>query len=329
MSQDEDSGSDSFLAAFCGHSDDSFHDFAEEEVQLIRKRLLEWYDNNRRKLPWRGDPPPFAQPQDASPSSSASAPASSPASRRNTKERNTYQDQPSLAKQSKISAFFAKPKRTLVDGTRRKRLQTAAPHRKKPEKGQPSAPETSTTATNTATQSSPKGERTPVPAYGTWVSEIMCQQTRVQTVIKYYQEWMTKFPTVQALAAASEDEVNSVWAGLGYYRRARALHEAAKTVCAPPLNGRLPNSLEGLKKLKGVGDYTAGAIASISFNQPVPVVDGNVLRVLSRLRVRGWIDPMSRWFPVVDFCCSQKYPAHWLTCRPFARTQQTDTSARN
>ncbi|TDP77353.1 A/G-specific adenine glycosylase [Bradymonas sediminis] len=123
--------------------------------------------------------------------------------------------------------------------------------------------------------------------YLIWVSEIMLQQTQVATVVAYYQRWAQRFPTVEALATASLDEVLEQWAGLGYYRRARFLHESSKTVLEE-MGGRLPRSAGQLRKLKGVGPYTAGAIASIAFGQPEPLVDGNVERVLARLRaVRG------------------------------------------
>ena len=118
--------------------------------------------------------------------------------------------------------------------------------------------------------------------YATWVSEIMLQQTRVETVIRYFLTWMERFPTIEALASASAEEVNSVWAGLGYYRRARMLHEGAQHVVRE-LGGRLPRTVPELLKIKGVGPYTAGAIASIAFAQAAPVVDGNVIRVFSRL----------------------------------------------
>lgn len=122
----------------------------------------------------------------------------------------------------------------------------------------------------------------PVTAYGIWVTEIMCQQTRVEAVIPYWIRWMRAFPTVRDLAVASEEQVNAHWAGLGFYRRARLLHEAAKYV-VNELDGEMPRAVEGLMKLSGVGRYTACAIASIAYNVTVPVVDGNVCRVLSRL----------------------------------------------
>ncbi len=118
--------------------------------------------------------------------------------------------------------------------------------------------------------------------YAIWVSEIMLQQTQIKTVLPYYDQWMATFPTVQALAAASVDDVLKLWAGLGYYSRARNLHGAAQMVIAE-FNGRIPTTTSDLRKLKGIGPYTAGAIASIAFEQSVPVVDGNIIRVLSRL----------------------------------------------
>ncbi len=118
--------------------------------------------------------------------------------------------------------------------------------------------------------------------YHIWVVEIMLQQTQVRTVIPYYQRFMERFPTVQALAEASLDEVLQLWAGLGYYRRARYLHQSAQQIIAKH-GGRIPHSLRELMALPGIGRYTAGAIRSIGFNLDAPVVDGNVIRVLARL----------------------------------------------
>ncbi|CAM9855582.1 unnamed protein product [Ectocarpus fasciculatus] len=123
----------------------------------------------------------------------------------------------------------------------------------------------------------------PMSAYGTWVSEVMLQQTRVETVIDYYVKWMTLFPTPNDLAAASLEQVNKAWAGLGYYRRAKMLHEGAKKVVSDH-NGCLPGTAKELKDLPGIGPYTAGAVASIAFGECEPLVDGNVIRVLARLR---------------------------------------------
>eukprot|EP00968_Pinguiococcus_pyrenoidosus_P026318 scaffold7068_cov301-Pinguiococcus_pyrenoidosus.AAC.13 len=125
--------------------------------------------------------------------------------------------------------------------------------------------------------------RTPVSPYGVLVSEVMLQQTRVETVVNYYSRWMQKWPNCAALAKASEEELNAAWAGLGYYRRARMLKAAAEQVHVQR-QGHFPESAEELKQLPGVGDYTSAAVASIAFGQNVPVVDGNVLRVVSRMR---------------------------------------------
>ena len=119
-------------------------------------------------------------------------------------------------------------------------------------------------------------------AYAVWVSEIMLQQTQVATVIDYFERWMERFPTVEALAIAEVEEVLEMWSGLGYYRRARYLHRAAGVVVDAHA-GALPETVSELKALPGIGPYTAGAIASIAFGQPEPLVDGNVMRVLSRV----------------------------------------------
>ena len=115
--------------------------------------------------------------------------------------------------------------------------------------------------------------------YAIWLSEIILQQTRIQQGTAYWERFMQKFPTVESLASASEDEVLRQWQGLGYYSRARNLHAAAKQIVEA---GRFPDTLEGIKRLKGVGDYTAAAIGSIAFGIPAAAVDGNVYRVLAR-----------------------------------------------
>jgi A/G-specific adenine glycosylase len=115
-----------------------------------------------------------------------------------------------------------------------------------------------------------------------WLSEIMLQQTRVAAVIGHYEEFLRRFPAVEKLAAAREASVLAAWSGLGYYRRARMLHAAAKVVVRE-LGGKFPDTAEGLRALPGIGRYTAAAIASIAFGEPVAVVDGNVERVLQRV----------------------------------------------
>ncbi len=123
--------------------------------------------------------------------------------------------------------------------------------------------------------------RTTKDPYKVWLSEIILQQTRVAQGTPYYNKFIEHYPKVEALAAASEDQVLKLWQGLGYYTRARNLHATAKFV-ADELNGKFPENYKDLIELKGVGDYTASAIASICFDKPEPVVDGNVLRVLAR-----------------------------------------------
>lgn len=118
--------------------------------------------------------------------------------------------------------------------------------------------------------------------YAIWVSEVMLQQTRVAVVVERFQSFLARFPTVGALACAREEDVLALWSGLGYYRRARMLHKAAQLV-AKTSGSSLPGSAEELRLLPGVGAYTAAAIASIAFGEPVAVVDGNVQRVLCRL----------------------------------------------
>lgn len=118
--------------------------------------------------------------------------------------------------------------------------------------------------------------------YKIWVSEIMLQQTKVDTVIPYYERFMSLFPTVEDLAAAEEETVLKAWEGLGYYSRARNLHQAVKEV-NESYGGIVPNSEKDVSALKGVGPYTAGAILSIAYNIPAPAVDGNVMRVLARI----------------------------------------------
>ena len=124
--------------------------------------------------------------------------------------------------------------------------------------------------------------------YRVWVSEIMLQQTRVETAIPYYHRWMERFPTVEALADGDEEAVLKAWEGLGYYSRARNLRRSALIV-RERLGGVLPQDSGSLRTLPGIGEYSAGAIASIAYGEVVPAVDGNVRRVLSRLL--GLVDP--------------------------------------
>ena len=117
--------------------------------------------------------------------------------------------------------------------------------------------------------------------WAVWVSEVMLQQTRVDTVVPYYTRFLQRFPTVTALADAAEPDVLALWSGLGYYRRARLLHAGARAV-VDRHGGVIPGEAKALRALPGVGDYTAGALGSIAFGLSVPLVDGNVERVLTR-----------------------------------------------
>jgi A/G-specific adenine glycosylase len=118
--------------------------------------------------------------------------------------------------------------------------------------------------------------------YQTWISEIMLQQTQVSTVLPYYKRFLVSFANLASLAKAKEEEVLRLWAGLGYYSRARNLHKAARLIMSRH-HGRFPNTMNEMLALPGIGRYTAGAILSIAFKQPFPVLDGNVMRVFSRL----------------------------------------------
>lgn len=137
-----------------------------------------------------------------------------------------------------------------------------------------------------------RGERDP---YRIWLSEIMLQQTQAETVKGYYARFLERFPTVQALAGADEDAVLKLWEGLGYYSRARNLHAAAKQVAAM---GAFPRDAAGLRRMKGIGPYAANAIASIAYNEPVPALDGNQARVLSR--VLAWEDEIRTPFDLLS-----------------------------
>jgi A/G-specific adenine glycosylase len=150
--------------------------------------------------------------------------------------------------------------------------------------------------------------------YAVWISEIMLQQTRVETVIPYYQRFLEAFPDVHALAAAPEDAVLACWAGLGYYSRARQLIKAAREIVGSH-GGRLPDTVEALEALPGIGRYTAGAIASIAYGLCAPLVDGNVARVLVRLfgsdhdiglpRTRAWL------WEIAGELCDPDDPSAW------------------
>lgn len=118
--------------------------------------------------------------------------------------------------------------------------------------------------------------------YAIWVSEIMLQQTQVKTVIAYWERWMRELPTIESLAHASTDKIHKLWEGLGYYTRVRNMQKAAQQILAE-YGGKFPHTFDAVLALPGIGRYTAGAICSIAFNQPTPIIDGNVMRVLTRV----------------------------------------------
>src|SRR6185295_7719675 len=118
--------------------------------------------------------------------------------------------------------------------------------------------------------------------YAIWVSEIMLQQTQVKTVLPYWTRWMQQLPTLQSLANAAPEKIHKLWEGLGYYTRVRNLQKAAQLILEKH-NGTVPNHFNDVLALPGIGRYTAGAICSIAFNQPAPILDGNVIRVLTRI----------------------------------------------
>lgn len=128
--------------------------------------------------------------------------------------------------------------------------------------------------------------RQDVTPYKVWVSEIMLQQTRIEAARGYFERFMAAFPTVKSLSEANEETVMKLWEGLGYYSRARNLHACAKKICKD-FGGKFPEDAAALRALPGIGDYTAGAIASIAFGKKEPAVDGNVLRVIARLQRCG------------------------------------------
>ena len=156
--------------------------------------------------------------------------------------------------------------------------------------------------------------QTPRSAYRVWLSEIMLQQTQVATVIPYFNRFIAKFPDIQSLASAHEDEVLSLWAGLGYYRRARHLHETAKII-HHQFHNEFPQDIKALQTLPGIGASTAAAIASLAFQQATPILDGNVKRVLCRyFGVDGAIDQprtLKILWTLADECMSRTRPTDY------------------
>jgi A/G-specific adenine glycosylase len=141
--------------------------------------------------------------------------------------------------------------------------------------------------------------------YRIWVSEMMLQQTRVAVVVDYYRKFIDRFPNVQTLAGSKEADVLAAWSGLGYYRRARAMHAAAKMI-VEQLNGIFPSTANELERLPGIGKYTAAAIASIAFGEAKAVVDGNVERVLGRLLGQDLLDRKETWDHAERFLHSER-----------------------
>lgn len=165
--------------------------------------------------------------------------------------------------------------------------------------------------------------------YRVWVSEIMLQQTRVAAVIEHYQEFLRRFPSVQKLAAARESSVLAAWSGLGYYRRARMLHAAAKLIVRER-SGKFPTTAEDWRNLPGIGRYTSAAIASIAYEQPVAVVDGNVERVVQR--IAGSRMPAEKIWQMAESLLDQQRPGDFnqammelgaTVCTPRAPACQT------
>ena len=150
--------------------------------------------------------------------------------------------------------------------------------------------------------------------YFIWVSEVMLQQTQVETVIPYYKRFLSRFPTIESLARASLREVLKVWENMGYYSRARNLHAAAKNI-SERYDGQIPNTMGTLQSLPGVGNYTASAVLCFAFHQQVPTVDGNVRRVLCRLHgIKALMDQTGtrkRLFDIATKLVPEKKPAHF------------------
>jgi A/G-specific adenine glycosylase len=139
--------------------------------------------------------------------------------------------------------------------------------------------------------------------YEVWVAEVMAQQTRMEVVVPYFERFVERFPTLAALAEASDDDVTAAWSGLGYYRRARMLRDGARAVLAR-FGGAVPRDVDALREIPGIGPYTAGAIASIAFDVAAPIVDGNVARVLARL----FADDSDPWTRAEELVRAAKSP---------------------
>jgi A/G-specific adenine glycosylase len=247
------------LTKWIEHSDDKYHvNMLSPKIAYgIRMALIKWYRANRRKLPWRGDNGPY----------DGSTVGYGAAAKNGTKRKIDESEGKATTKD--IRSFFATTSSIPSSSKRSKTCNSKAATSKNQLEDEDSPYATTAVARE-------------VTAYGIWVSEIMLQQTRVEAVIPYWLKWMNSFPTVHELAVATDEQVNAHWAGLGFYRRARLLHTGAKRVMND-YNGIVPNTVDELMKIEGIGRYTASAIASMAYGVEVPVVDGNVCRVLSRL----------------------------------------------
>eukprot|EP00970_Alexandrium_tamarense_P020133 scaffold14882_cov193-Alexandrium_tamarense.AAC.3 len=279
-SQPLNSNNRQLLEGWINHTHHSYHldtFLSPTQAYKIRTALVEWYVSNRRKLPWRGDYGPFDGSTAGYGSTvSVKGKTFSKGKAAASKKRS---DSRGIGTESgkDIRLFFSANstvKRAKLEGPAKTTLEVEHSLASTPSNDH----EVNAECVGDVKEIIPRK----VTAYGVWVSEIMLQQTRVESVIPYYLKWMDKFPTVHDLANASEEEVNSHWAGLGFYRRSRLLHAGAKRV-VKDYKGIVPNTVDELLKIEGVGRYTASAVASIAYGVEVPVVDGNVCRVLSRL----------------------------------------------
>ena len=236
------------LQKWIEHDDHSFHEnlLSNSQAYQIRKRLISWYRANRRQLPWRGD----AGPYDGSTVGYAASATSSTASSSSSKG------------QKKGGKQSGKDIRSFFGGTNEKVKKEDTDDINNQEEEKKEVDHDDSAAMGVVKQEENNSRE--VTAYGVWVSEIMLQQTRVEAVIPYYLKWMDSFPTVHSLANASPEEVNSHWAGLGFYRRARLLHAGAKRV-VDEYGGIVPNTVDELMKIEGIGRYTASAVASIAY----------------------------------------------------------------
>ncbi|CAM9656730.1 unnamed protein product, partial [Hapterophycus canaliculatus] len=249
------------------HQAATYHTFTIEELVEIRRGLLSWYDKNRRMLPWRGDAPPWTRQVIPRTTSSSASSASGTVTRREDGKADVHD-----ATQPRLTAFFGTTPKRAADRAPAKSKNkgnensdygtgdngAGARKRKKTEEANDKADGANESVKTTAEeQQEGPLERIPMSAYGTWVSEVMLQQTRVETVVDYFVKWMKLFPTPKALAEADLEQVNKAWAGLGYYRRAKMLHLGAKKVMADH-GGSLPSTAKELKDLPGIGPYTAG-----------------------------------------------------------------------